>query len=198
MSFHTASHWSQPALTRSVPLRGSRRSSPVAQFLVVRCFMFVRAIIAFLALPGIVAGILPAWLVKIDTQRGGGVRFGFVVLAFGLFALLWCVRDFFVTGGGTLAPWDPPKHLVVVGLYRFVRNPMYVAVLTVVLGWCLATGSWLLAGYVALLAVGFHIRVLYHEEPWLRQRFGAEWAAYSASVRRWLPRLSPWNYDART
>jgi protein-S-isoprenylcysteine O-methyltransferase Ste14 len=84
------------------------------------------------------------------------------------------VRDFFVAGRGTLAPWDPPRHLVVVGLYRFVRNPMYVSVLTVVVGWWLATGSRLLAGYAVVLAIGFHLRVLYHEEPWLRRQFGEE------------------------
>jgi protein-S-isoprenylcysteine O-methyltransferase Ste14 len=80
---------------------------------------------------------------------------------------------------------------VVIGLYRFVRNPMYVSVLTVVVGWWLATGSRLLAGYAALLAIGFHLRVLYHEEPWLLRQFGDEWVVYCASVRRWLPRLRP-------
>ena len=159
--------------------------------------MLARALIAFLALPGAVAGLVPALLVASDARRSGGGAYGFVVLGLGLFCLLWCVRDFFVAGRGTLAPWDPPRHLVVVGLYRFVRNPMYVSVLTVVVGWWLATGSRLLAGYAALLAIGFHLRVLYHEEPWLLRQFGDEWVAYSASVRRWLPRLSPWNHDKR-
>ena len=59
--------------------------------------------------------------------------------------LLWCVRDFYVSGRGTLAPLDPPKRVVIVGLYRFVRNPMYVAVLTILVGWALLYGSWLLA-----------------------------------------------------
>src|SRR5208337_5476743 len=115
--------------------------------------MLARALIAFLALPGVVAGLVPALLVALDGRRDGGGAYGFVVLGLGLFCLLWCVRDFFVAGRGTLAPWDPPRHLVVVGLYRFVRNPMYISVLTVVVGWWLATGSRLLAGYATLLAI---------------------------------------------
>jgi len=160
--------------------------------------MFLRALIAFLILPGVVAGLMPALLVSWDTWRSGGTNCGYVLVGLGLFLLLWCARDFFVSGRGTLAPWNPPKHLVVVGLYQFVRNPMYIAVLTLVLGWCLIAGSRLLAGYAAVLAVGFHLRVLYHEEPWLRRQFGDEWVAYSASVRRWLPRLSPLSYNQHT
>jgi protein-S-isoprenylcysteine O-methyltransferase Ste14 len=159
--------------------------------------MLTRAFIAFLALPGVVAGLVPALIATLDGRRSGGRVNGFVVLGVGLFCLLWCVRDFFIAGRGTLAPWDPPRHLVVVGLYRFVRNPMYVSVLTVVVGWWLATGSRLLAGYAAVLAIGFHLRVLYHEEPWLRRQFGDEWVVYSAYVRRWLPRVRPWKQDKR-
>ena len=160
--------------------------------------MYLRALIAFLALPGVVAGLIPALLAYTDGRRTGGWTFGFVFLAVGFILLLWCVRDFFVSGRGTLAPWDPPKHLVIVGLYRFVRNPMYIAVMTMVVGWAIATGSRWLVWYGVLLAVGFHLRVVISEEPWLRRQFGAEWADYSASVARWLPRLSPWSYDKRT
>jgi protein-S-isoprenylcysteine O-methyltransferase Ste14 len=63
----------------------------------------------------------------------------------GIFALVWCVRDFYVSGRGTLAPWDPPTRLVIIGLYRFLRNPMYVAVLTILVGWALLYRSWPLA-----------------------------------------------------
>ena len=136
--------------------------------------------------------MIPALIVASDHGRSRGVAYGFILLGLGLLGLLWCVRDFFVAGRGTLAPWDPPKHLVVVGLYRFVRNPMYLSVLTVVVGWWLGTGSRVLAVYAGALAIGFHLRVLLHEEPWLQRQFGAEWVAYSASVRRWLPRLRPW------
>jgi len=152
--------------------------------------MYLRALVAFLALPGVFAGLVPAWLVSVDTHRSDGSRFGYLLLGLGLFLLLWCVRDFLVSGRGTLAPWDPPKRLVVVGLYRFVRNPMYLAVLTLLLGWSFAIGSRLLAWYAVALAIAFHLRVVFYEEPRLRQQFGDEWTAYAASVRRWLPRLS--------
>src|SRR2546429_6570705 len=100
-------------------------------------------------------------------------------MAVGCSLLLWCVRDFFVSGRGTLAPWDPPRHLVVVGLYRFVRNPMYVGDLLLLAGWSLAAGSYWLAWYAALWAVVFHLRVIYHEEPSLRALFNTEWEDYS-------------------
>jgi protein-S-isoprenylcysteine O-methyltransferase Ste14 len=118
---------------------------------------------------------------------------GVVVVAAGLAVLLWCVRDFYASGRGTLAPWDPPRHLVVVGLYRFVRNPMYVGVLTLVAGWGLLAGSPLIAVYAVALAVVFHLRVILFEEPWLARTFGEEWKRYSAAVSRWLPRRAPWN-----
>ena len=160
--------------------------------------MFIRALFAFLALPGVVAGLLPLLIARGDTNRHGGSVIGFGVLALGVVLLLWCVRDFYVSGKGTLAPWDPPKRLVVVGLYRFVRNPMYVAVLTVVLGWTLVFGSTWLAFYMVALAIAFHLRIRFYEEPRLRQQFAAEWSAYSAAVPRWLPRLKTGNNETRT
>ena len=104
--------------------------------------MLWRALLAFLALPGVVAIALPAWFAA-DALRNGG-RFhavGLLPLVAGLTLLLWCVRDFYVAGKGTLAPWSPPKHLVTTGLYRYSRNPMYVAVTTMLLGWALAFAS---------------------------------------------------------
>ena len=117
-------------------------------------------------------------------------------MSVGFVLLLWCVRDLFVSGKGTLAPWDPPRKLVVVGLYRHMRNPMYVGVLTLVLGWSVLLTSPILAAYAAALAIGFHIRIVRNEEPWLASRFGSEWSQYSAEVRRWFPRLRPWKRGA--
>jgi protein-S-isoprenylcysteine O-methyltransferase Ste14 len=107
------------------------------------------------------------------------------------------VRDFYVSGKGTIAPWDPPKRLVAVGLYRFVRNPMYVAVLVLVAGWALAFGSVPMGLYLLVLAVGFHLRIRFGEEPLLRIRFGAQWNAYAQGVSRWRPRLRPWRPPSR-
>ncbi len=151
--------------------------------------MFVRALFAFLVQPGIVAGLIPGLIVLADAHRHSSFAPGFALLLAGLVLLLWCVRDFYIAGRGTLAPWAPPQHLVVVGLYRYARNPMYVAVLMIVLGWSLAFTSAPLAFYALVLALAFHLRVVLHEEPWLRRQFGADWNAYATAVPRWLPRL---------
>jgi protein-S-isoprenylcysteine O-methyltransferase Ste14 len=151
--------------------------------------MLARAFVAFLAMPGVVAGLIPVLLVMGEAHRHNGFAPGFVLLAAGVVLLLWCVRDFYVAGKGTLAPWAPPQHLVVVGLYRHVRNPMYVAVLTVVLGWSVAFTSAWLALYAVVLALAFHVRVVWYEEPWLRRRYGDQWSGYAGAVPRWLPRL---------
>src|SRR6266496_937952 len=152
--------------------------------------MFIRALIAFLALPSVVGVIVPLLIVGGDVHPAKTAPYGIALLSIGFLLLLWCVRDFYIFGKGTLAPWDPPKHLVVVGLYRFLRNPMYVAVLTMVAGWTLVFGSVWLAVYLCILAVGFHLPVLFHEEPWLSRQFGADWKAYSKAVPRWLPHPS--------
>jgi protein-S-isoprenylcysteine O-methyltransferase Ste14 len=151
--------------------------------------LLLRATFAFLALPTLVAGVVPVLLVRGTPIAHKMMMPGGALLAVGGILLLWCVRDFFVSGHGTLAPWDPPKRLVMVGLYRFTRNPMYVAVLTVVVGWSvLYSSAWLLL-YALALAVAFHLRVRFHEEPWLRRQFGSEWETYAGRTSRWIPRL---------
>jgi protein-S-isoprenylcysteine O-methyltransferase Ste14 len=151
--------------------------------------LFLRALISFLVLPGTFAGLIPVWIVSSDRGRGQGFIIGAVPLAIGVVMLLWCVRDFYASGKGTLAPWDPPRRLVVVGLYRFTRNPMYVGIALLLGGWSLFAASPLLAGYTVILAVGFHLRVVLHEEPRLNKQFGKEWASYAAVVPRWCPGL---------
>jgi protein-S-isoprenylcysteine O-methyltransferase Ste14 len=153
--------------------------------------LLIRATIAFLALPVMVAGLVPALILRHASPHQSTALAGFALLAAGGFLLLWCVRDFFVSGRGTFAPWDPPKHLVIVGLYRYVRNPMYLAVLAIIAGWVVLYTAISVVIYLLCLAVGFHLRVILHEEPWLHRQFGAEWEAYSASVPRWLPRFRP-------
>ena len=154
--------------------------------------LLVRAILAFLAMPAL-AGLLAPWLIaRGDRWRGSGCSWGAWLAALGAAGLLWCVRDFYVVGRGTLAPWSPPRRLVAVGLYRVVRNPMYVSVLALVAGIAWWWTSPLAAAYCGALAVGFHLRVVLHEEPWLARSFPEEWRAYSTEVRRWVPRLQPW------
>ena len=147
--------------------------------------VFLRALLAFLALPGIVAFLIPATIVRGDPVSFGGA--GVAVFGLGVLALLWCVASFYVSGKGTLAPWSPPRHLVTTGLYRFSRNPMYVSVLLVVAGWAMLFRSPLLAGYAVLLALAFHLRIVFGEEPWLARTHGEAWLLYKRSVPRWLP-----------
>jgi len=145
--------------------------------------LFWRALFAFVTLPGVVAFIVP-WLL-----RPAGASFhlvGMPVLAIGVAGLLWCVRDFYVAGQGSLAPWSPPKHLVVVGLYRLSRNPMYVAVVITLSGWALLFQSRAHWFYAALIAFAFHLRVVFGEEPWLAHTHGQAWADYRKRVPRWL------------
>ena len=145
--------------------------------------LFWRALAAFLLMPGMVALLVP-WLLRPEGARVRAV--GLVPLGAGLALLLWCVRDFYVAGRGSLAPWAPPERLVRVGLYRVSRNPMYVSVLLVLAGWALTVGSRGLWVYAAAIAVAFQLRVVLGEEPWLARRYGAEWTEYRERVPRWL------------
>ena len=140
--------------------------------------------------------LLPGWLgFHVDTTGAGRWRWIAVapsVLGFAVASR--CVWDFGRTGHGTPAPIAPPKRLVVVGFYRYVRNPMYVGFLT---GW---TGLWVVFGranwasiaVACLVVLGVHLFVLGYEEPTLARRFGAEYEEYCRNVPRWLPRLRPW------
>jgi len=144
---------------------------------------FFQAVVAFLALPGMVAFVVPL-LLRPEVARVNLA--GIPVLLTGIFLLLWCVRDFHVAGRGTLAPWAPPERLVIVGLYRLSRNPMYIAVLTILFGWATMFTSRTLWMYAAFIALAFHLRVILGEEPWLARTHGDEWAKYRACVPRWL------------
>lgn len=149
--------------------------------------MFGRAVLAFLALPGVVAYLVPLLLAPTDTAGTAWRWSGRVLIVVGSTLLLWCVRDFYVAGKGTLAPWSPPQRLVTSGLYRWTRNPMYVSVLVVVMGWVVLYRSPIIAMYLVGLAVVFQLRVILHEERWLKKAFGEDWARYRNRVGRWTP-----------
>jgi protein-S-isoprenylcysteine O-methyltransferase Ste14 len=160
--------------------------------------MFVKAFLAFLTLPGLLGTVIPVTLGIVDPWRSTGNFVGAIVVALGSIVLIWCVRDFYISGKGTLAPWAPPKNLVIVGLYKYVRNPMYIGVLLIVIGIALFAGSPIVLGYFVLLTFGFHLRVIWREETWLATHFGVEWIKYKESVPRWLPCITKNNEEAPT
>lgn len=154
--------------------------------------------LVFLVLaPGTVAGLVPWWISGWRAQPaflglavGRVLGAALVVAACGI--LLDSFARFALRGLGTPAPVLPTRHLVVTGLYRHVRNPMYVAVVSAVLGQALLLADVRVLGYAALLGLGFHLFVLGYEEPTLRATHGAEYERFLANVPRWIPRLRPW------
>ena len=148
--------------------------------------LFLRALFAFLALPGMVAFALPAWWLWRTGHTTLVYPPGLASLVIGVIGLVWCVRDFYVSGKGTLAPWSPPQYLVVVGLYRYSRNPMYVSVALILVGWTITFASKDLLAYTLIVIVAFHLRVVLGEEPWLAGRHGDAWDDYAKRVRRWF------------
>jgi protein-S-isoprenylcysteine O-methyltransferase Ste14 len=160
----------------------------------------VGSAVFFLAAPGVMAGLVPWWLTA--WQVGTPLPFmmpvrvlGAVLLVAGLGALVRAFWGFVVEGLGTPAPVAPPDRLVVGGLYRYVRNPMYVAVLSVIIGQALMLGQPVLLAYAAVFWVTVASFVRFYEEPTLSSRFGAQYEAYRRAVPAWWPRLRPWRPD---
>ena len=123
-----------------------------------------------------------------------GVRvLGALLVAAGLLVLLNSYVHFALRGLGTPAPIAPPRHLVVSGVYRYVRNPMYVAIVAAVLGQGLYFGNAQVLRYGLYLWVGFFGFVLFYEEPHLRRKFGRQYMEFCAEVPRWIPRLRPYS-----
>ena len=148
--------------------------------------MIVRALLAFLALPGLVAFVVPLLIAWPSVREGSFNALALILLIPGIALLLWCVRDFLVIGKGTLAPWDPPRSLVSSGPYRFSRNPMYVGVSLILLGWAMAFRSSGLLLYALIVILAFHLRVVFGEEPWLARTHQRKWNEYRSRVPRWM------------
>lgn len=117
---------------------------------------------------------------------------GIVLIGFGMALVVMTVRMFILIGKGTLAPWDPTQRLVVVGVYRRVRNPMISGVATILLGEAVALGLLSLLVWCALFVVTNMIYIPLSEEPGLIRRFGDDYRVYQQNVPRWIPRLTPW------
>jgi protein-S-isoprenylcysteine O-methyltransferase Ste14 len=120
----------------------------------------------------------------------GSLRYlGLLPIIVGAVAGCWCAWDFAFKGRGTPAPFDPPKELVARGLYRRVRNPMYVAVMLILLGEAVFFASRFMITYLLIVFAGFNLFVLFYEEPTLRRKFGESYERYCRAVPRWLPLL---------
>jgi protein-S-isoprenylcysteine O-methyltransferase Ste14 len=151
----------------------------------------------FVVAPCLAAGLVPWWISRWELRapflgapftRGIGVL---LVLA-GVPGIVDSFRRFALEGLGTPAPIAPPEKLVVTGAYRYVRNPMYVAAVSIILGQALLFADWRLLLYAGLFWLACHAFVVVYEEPTLQRSFGAAYATFCANVPRWIPRLSPW------
>lgn len=147
--------------------------------------------------PGVVAGLIPWWIT--GWHASDPYAFwpplrvaGAVLVAAGLPALVGAFVRFVVEGVGTPAPVAPTEHLVIGGAYRFVRNPMYLAVGAVIVGQALILGRTELLVYASAFGLAVASFVRFYEEPTLLESFGSQYADYRRAVPAWRPRLTPW------
>jgi protein-S-isoprenylcysteine O-methyltransferase Ste14 len=161
--------------------------------------IWLRTLLFALTFVAAVLVYVPRWILGPEGRAraaAGPARYGAgVLIGAGALLMVWCWYEFAARGRGTPMPLDPPRRLVIAGPYRYVRNPMYVAGLLLLLGQAVFYGAPSLVWYAAAFAVATHLFVVAYEEPALRRQFGAEYDAYRAAVRRWLPRLRPYEQD---
>jgi protein-S-isoprenylcysteine O-methyltransferase Ste14 len=152
--------------------------------------LLLRSIIFAVLIPGTVAVTVPYLMVTRHPISITPIRWsGLIPILFGAAVLTRCIYDFAVSGRGTLAPIDPPSRLVVRGLYRYVRNPMYVGCVTMLLGETLLFGSFPLLIHTLCTFICVHLFVIFYEEPVLRRQFGESYIDYTRTVHRWIPRI---------
>ncbi len=148
----------------------------------------------FVAAPGLVAGLVPWWITgwrpvaELPGWWPALVVLGWLLLAAGVAVLVACFARFITEGRGTPAPVAPTSIVVAGGLYAWVRNPMYLGILAVLLGQAAILGRWELLAYAAVVAAAFVAFVRLYEEPTLTARFGQEYTAYMRRVPGWWPR----------
>jgi protein-S-isoprenylcysteine O-methyltransferase Ste14 len=165
--------------------------------------LFVRSLFS-LILPLILTVIVPSiFILKFNNHllvfnsiiSGVILAVGIFLILLGLGFVIYTNKSFLMVGKGTLAPWDPPKKLVVVDLYRYVRNPMISGLSMIILGESMIFYSIELFGFFVFVVIFNHIYFVYSEEPGLIKRFGNEYIEYKKNVPRWIPRLTPWEKD---
>jgi protein-S-isoprenylcysteine O-methyltransferase Ste14 len=153
----------------------------------------------FLLAPGTIAGLIPWWITGWRTEPGASHAwsiFGAILIIPFAMLLIACFVQF-AQAGGTPAPVAPTQRLVATGLYRYVRNPMYIAVSGLIFAQMWLFGSAALLAYGVVIATAFVLFVLAYEEPALRRAYGDEYARYCRNVPAWLPRPSPWRGDEK-
>ena len=154
--------------------------------------LFLRNLFFTILQPGLVAGLIPIWILGRKTNNlfikpWQFYQFsGLLVFVTGFVIMLICIVSFAVKGRGTLSPADPTKKLVVSGLYKFSRNPMYIGVIMILTGEAIFFQSVSLWIYLLAVNIGFNVFILLHEEPRLQRDFGEEYKKYCQKVRRWI------------
>jgi len=196
-------------MTRSAPNSGwkqttgqndSESGSPM-KIVNFRARAVLGSVLFLIVAPGTVAGLIPWWISKWKVQPTSPdfltvQIIGVLVLVGSLLVLFESFARFALQGIGTPAPVLPTRHLVVTGRYRYVRNPMYVAVVAAILGQSMILGDLDLALYAGIVWLVSHLFVVVYEEPTLRRTFGDEYVEFCANVPRWIPRLRPWQGPA--
>jgi len=157
-----------------------------------KIWLSVRSILMTIMFPGTVAFYIPYRMLSpinfTNLEWSFSVIGSLVIIFTGLAILLKCIWEFAYTGEGTLAPFNETKKLVVIGLYRYIRNPMYVGVLLLLLGetWFFQSRQILI--YTGIFFIIFNLVIIGYEEPRLRFKFGDEYRVYCKNVGRWIPR----------
>jgi protein-S-isoprenylcysteine O-methyltransferase Ste14 len=154
--------------------------------------LFIRNLFFTILQPGLVAGLIPFWIINYtinDIFEKTWLWYhyiGAIVCITGLVIMLRCIIHFAIQGKGTLSPADPTKNLVITGLYKFSRNPMYVGVILILIGETIFFKSIKLGAYTLFIFMTFNLFIIYIEEPRLRKDFGEAYTKYCKKVRRWI------------
>jgi protein-S-isoprenylcysteine O-methyltransferase Ste14 len=152
----------------------------------------LKSLLFFILVPGLLIGYVPFYIFANNAPLFDFGIFRYLALPFwliGAAGMVWCFWEFTFRGRGTPAPMDPPKELVISGLYRYVRNPMYVNGVTALLGWMIWSPSLSLLIAFVLFFSAAHLFVTLYEEPHLRKTFGAAYEEYCRKVPRWTPKF---------
>ncbi len=154
--------------------------------------LLIKNLIFTVLVPGTVVVYIPYRIIK-DQYNSFAIHWNMLhissvfVIVTGTSIYFYCLWDFAVTGRGTPAPIDAPKHLVIKGLYSYVRNPMYIGVLLALLGCSALYDSLTMLQYTLLMGIIFHAAVIVMEEPILQRKYGESYKIYCKAVRRWTP-----------